>query len=457
MKNSGLISFRAYGVLGEKIYEIDFTRDATIIVGPNGTGKSTFLSLFYLFVTQQWSRLQDYSFERLELTHELGEVGIDFATLQTYQEASSDSTPVRRFAQRLRSEGLGDLLKKGSLNKEDRNRFSNAIGIPIDQVVPMFRYMQSEFSFSVGIQQVEETLSNFDLGTVVYLPTYRRIEKDIQTIFPDIEDRFKKSIERSGAAQREGRNFVEISGFGMSDIHALINRAVDEVKEFRRASLESAYQEYIRDIVNGRIRKYSLTNLRSMSEDDFQDFHERLNADIFTKSDQDTLSEKISKIRRKNSGQPTAEDRFLGMFVEQLIDAHTRTKVQERNLFGFIEVISRYLGPSKYAEFSAEVFRIRHANSREPEDVRLEHLSSGEKQIVALFAYLFLSKRKNMMVLIDEPELSLSVPWQKTFLPDILGNEACVGIFAVTHSPFVFDNHLKDSVVDVRRLEVDHD
>ena len=154
MDNSGLISFRAYGIMGKKTYEVDFTRSATIIVGPNGTGKSTFLSILYLFVTQQWNRLQEYTFDRLELTHKMGEVAIDFSTLQTYQEASNDTLSVRRLAQRLRAEGLGDLLKKDSLNKEERARFAHAIGVPIKQVSPMFRYLQSEFSFSVGIQQV---------------------------------------------------------------------------------------------------------------------------------------------------------------------------------------------------------------------------------------------------------------------------------------------------------------
>lgn len=60
-------------------------------------------------------------------------------------------------------------------------------------------------------------------------------------------------------------------------------------------------------------------------------------------------------------------------------------------------------------------------------------------------------------MLIDEPELSLSVPWQKKFLPDILSAESCAGLFAVTHSPFVFDNNLRHSVTDVRKLAVPHD
>jgi hypothetical protein len=37
-------------------------------------------------------------------------------------------------------------------------------------------------------------------------------------------------------------------------------------------------------------------------------------------------------------------------------------------------------------------------------------LSSGEKQIVSLFSHLYLSGQQLFFVIIDEPELSLSVP-----------------------------------------------
>lgn len=271
----------------------------------------------------------------------------------------------------------------------------------------------------------------------------------------------REKLKKTGATQRQGQNFIEISGFGMSDIRGLIDQAVNEVREFRRASLESAYQEYIRDIVRGRIRRYSLTKLRLMREDEFADFRDRLNADIFTESDQVTLGEKINKLRKRNSGQPSSEERFLGMFVEQLIEAHTRTKKQEKPLNDFINIITKYLRLSKFADLSEDGFQIRQIDSIDVgganSPVELEQLSSGEKQIVALFAYLFLSKRKRIMVLIDEPELSLSVPWQKIFLPDILDSEACASIFSVTHSPFVFDNRLRDSVIDVRRLAISNE
>ncbi len=73
-------------------------------------------------------------------------------------------------------------------------------------------------------------------------------------------------------------------------------------------------------------------------------------------------------------------------------------------------------------------------------------LSSGEKQIVSLFSHLYFSGASPFFVVIDEPELSLSVPWQRRFLPDILGTGMCSGMIAVTHSPFVWENDLEPYV-----------
>ncbi len=70
--------------------------------------------------------------------------------------------------------------------------------------------------------------------------------------------------------------------------------------------------------------------------------------------------------------------------------------------------------------------------------LELRMLSSGEKQIVSLFYHLYLSGEKKYIILIDEPELSLSVQWQKRLLPDILASQRCEFLAAVTHSPFIF-------------------
>ena len=74
-------------------------------------------------------------------------------------------------------------------------------------------------------------------------------------------------------------------------------------------------------------------------------------------------------------------------------------------------------------------------------EIRLNDLSSGEKQVISLFAHLYLSQKKKI-VLIDEPELSLSIEWQKRLLPDVVHSPTCRQLFTITHSPFVFENEL---------------
>ncbi len=74
--------------------------------------------------------------------------------------------------------------------------------------------------------------------------------------------------------------------------------------------------------------------------------------------------------------------------------------------------------------------------------IPLNSLSSGEKQMISLFAKLYLYP-KDKIILIDEPELSLSIDWQRQILVDIVEAPLCQQVVAITHSPFVFDNSLE--------------
>ncbi|MGT3292290.1 AAA family ATPase [Yersinia enterocolitica] len=79
----------------------------------------------------------------------------------------------------------------------------------------------------------------------------------------------------------------------------------------------------------------------------------------------------------------------------------------------------------------------------------MDTLSSGEKQIISLFAMLYLKNDTNLAIFFDEPELSLSMEWQKTLLPDIVNSGKCNFLFCTTHSPFIFDNELIANTTDL--------
>ncbi|WP_332769054.1 AAA family ATPase [Pseudomonas koreensis] len=73
------------------------------------------------------------------------------------------------------------------------------------------------------------------------------------------------------------------------------------------------------------------------------------------------------------------------------------------------------------------------------DELPLESLSSGEQHELVLMYELLFKVSAGTLVLIDEPELSLHVSWQKAFLPELISVAKEVGFSAVvaTHSPFI--------------------
>ena len=75
----------------------------------------------------------------------------------------------------------------------------------------------------------------------------------------------------------------------------------------------------------------------------------------------------------------------------------------------------------------------------EKSQIPLSSLSSGEQHELVLHYDLLFRVPTNTIVLIDEPELSLHVAWQKRFLPDLLKIVDLTDFDAIiaTHSPFI--------------------
>ncbi|MBK8232979.1 MAG: ATP-binding protein [Candidatus Eisenbacteria bacterium] len=75
----------------------------------------------------------------------------------------------------------------------------------------------------------------------------------------------------------------------------------------------------------------------------------------------------------------------------------------------------------------------------------------GEQHELVLLYDLLFRVRPNTLVLIDEPELSLHVTWQKTFLSDLLEIVEATGFDVVlaTHSPFIVGDR-NDLLVELK-------
>jgi predicted ATPase len=149
-------------------------------------------------------------------------------------------------------------------------------------------------------------------------------------------------------------------------------------------------------------------------------------------------------------------NKFLRYFLAKLNVVISKTRDIEALVGDFIDRCNDYLAGSQGGKKLAidgndedKVLKLDRQNLKvfvesipSGRIIPVGALSSGEKQMVSLFARLYLYPKKKI-VLIDEPELSLSLEWQQRILVDVINAPLCTQVVAITHSPFIFDNELE--------------
>lgn len=132
-----------------------------------------------------------------------------------------------------------------------------------------------------------------------------------------------------------------------------------------------------------------------------------------------------------------------------------RDNVSER-IFKLEELLNRYFYDKTIEILPSGIFvKLKHnaENSKvvpirisENSAIELNELSSGEKKIILLLVLSMFSSGVEMVL--DEPELSLSVLWQESLLPDLCEEGCLKNIIAATHSPYMaMDERVQDCIV----------
>lgn len=122
-------------------------------------------------------------------------------------------------------------------------------------------------------------------------------------------------------------------------------------------------------------------------------------------------------------------------YLMQMIEEHNN---ETDNLFetvnSFQIAISEYFeDTNKKIEFdSTGEMYFKHFEK----EITIEKLSSGERQILIILAHLyFANSNEGLIYMIDEPELSLHLMWQKRFAKSLLRADPKSQYFLATHAP----------------------
>jgi len=81
------------------------------------------------------------------------------------------------------------------------------------------------------------------------------------------------------------------------------------------------------------------------------------------------------------------------------------------------------------------------------EVIDFEKLSTGEKQILIILFTVFLQEKEPTIFLLDEPEVTLHIKWQRNLIDAILKINPNVQLFIATHASSIFFNGYQDKLV----------
>ena len=443
-------SFEIHELYGKRNYEIYFNNNKLILVGENGTGKSTVISMLHYLLTSQWNKLKQFDFKALAISINGEKHQIDKNDINEFDKYSFPSQETQFVAKKLEDFGIDaeTALLDNSMEfrrhvAERRYVSASEMRHILSEIIELKRDVNTELPEKLIALKEQLKLH------VLFLPTYRRIERDLDTIFPELEDQVRR-FSRKISNKNNFRDHVELVEFGMSDVRSMIDNTMRHLGIHFRASLGRLTGGYLRVILRKEYEKVDVSILKDTNEDDLEEILQKIDESILSEEDQRALRKTIKKF---SDDEPKSEiDKLSAHIIAQLVLLHKKQYEKEEKVRSFASVCNKYLKGKKFefdnSNFSLPIKTIDDVD--EQSEIQLSMLSSGEKQIVSLFSHLYLSDVNDFFIIIDEPELSLSVPWQKTFLPDIDASGKCSGLVAVTHSPFIYDNELEEEAHSIQ-------
>ncbi|HLO99645.1 MAG TPA: AAA family ATPase [Fimbriimonas sp.] len=433
---SPIKSIKIEGLQQNRTVDVKFKNAFTVLIAENGMGKTTLLSILYAVLTGSFHKLNSHDFQRITVTFrdnsktsinrddisaesQLPEVLQKWRRTLTHSdyleliEAATSMSP-----QRFRTNNT--LREKLKLSPMEMSRLQETLSRYRTDV--LFEMPTNKLSLTEARDKIKKAI-NFEL---LYFPTYRRIEESHENLGYQSND-------------RESRD--SLIQFGMEDVSIRIRNLTTSIKDSSVAWYSKINGEILSHLVEGLNNSYI--------DSSYQSNLSALNIVL------DRVGNSISKTTREkilslvNTKQIDAQEyNPLSYFLSKLMLVYNQQKAQDDAIKAFVSVCNKYL-VNKEIIYDESLVVISIIDLRTQMEISLAMLSSGEKQIVSLFSVLYLTDDKDFGILFDEPELSLSLEWQRQLLPDILATDRCKFLLAATHSPFIFENELDMFAVDL--------
>ena len=433
-KHSMLESIKIKKLFGLFDYHItlNISENITILTGPNGYGKTTILNIIYHFFNQQFSYFQKLNFE--SISFEFSENKRMELTKKEKKAILTNNTAIfPRVYTDIHINFFDSEKKIGTFIYDSELR----------------ELIANELKNFFSLRQIEEDLwINTRTNEKISLNNFLNLYKE------QLPEHFISLIKKKQSEEKNNPIIIFLNSLNIYLIkeqrllHKIFGR--DKEEDTFLNTIELYAEELKKLIEEKQLEAYQITQKLDSS------FPKRL---IETKTviDEATFKKRFAKLKDKQSklqqfGITTTEQEIPDYNTESakvlsvyLNDSEEKLSVYDDLLTKidlFVSIISQKDFAFKTLQISSgKGFSFYQNKTLQP--LSLTDLSSGEQHEVVLLYELLFKTAPNTLILIDEPEISLHVIWQKAFIDDLkkIAKLKKISFLVSTHSPQIINNY----------------
>lgn len=419
---------------GKYDYDVKFNTDITLLYGTNGCGKTTVLNIITSIITGSIYKLFSYRFDEIILNYFDEKDKRKKKKIVLVMQHGLEEIELKFNKEVIRIEHM-------QIPEEHRRRVDSFDEIYFERY-PMLREVRKEFNYVYLALNRAAMLSNLD---DYYYMQRRRIYLEEDILEPENVDKEIRYVE----------NLISLKYMNAS---AQVNRINNE---FRNSILKSALDVNIQTSLDDFLASTNIYTLRKQDTKKVKDSYMKILSELQLVSNEEkkqyaVFFEQYSKLLQGLGNKIDTKELFY-LFtslnemnkIQKIVGIAAEAEKQKADAMNsielFLETVNEFISTSDFKKkidinLNGKIF---FKNEETEKRLSIQYLSSGERQLLVFFANLIFGVRDTSsgIFVVDEPELSLHLSWQKVFVKKALEVNKNVQFIFATHAPEIVGNY----------------